>query len=115
MDLYLNMPKYIFIFSINLFYTLNKTPSGEIRCLSNLYYLLAAQICNFLIHPLSRKQSVRAPLVPYHSLCSTCVTYEMSCHSIGHQVILIKCLPMEADDFPRGGEYPERILFVVQR
>ena len=35
---------------IKLFYTLNKTPLGVTRCLSNLYYLLAAQASSFLIH-----------------------------------------------------------------
>ena len=38
---------------IKLFYTLNKTLLGEIGCLNNLYYLLAAQASSFLIHPLS--------------------------------------------------------------
>ena len=28
----------------------NKTPVGETGCLSNLYYLLAAQASSFLIH-----------------------------------------------------------------
>ena len=32
------------------FYTLNKTPLGVTGCLSNLYYLLAAQASSFLIH-----------------------------------------------------------------
>ena len=31
---------------------LNKTPLGKIECLSNLYYLLAAQASSFLIYPL---------------------------------------------------------------
>ena len=31
--------------------TLNKTPLRETGCLSNLYYLLAAQASNFLIYP----------------------------------------------------------------
>ena len=35
---------------IKLFYTLNKTPSGETRCLSNIYDLLAAQAYSFSIH-----------------------------------------------------------------
>ena len=38
---------------IKLFYALNKTPLGETGCLSNLYYLLAAQASSSLIHPLS--------------------------------------------------------------
>ena len=32
------------------FYTLNKTPLGEATCLSNLQYLLTAQVFSFLIH-----------------------------------------------------------------
>ena len=64
---------------IKPFYTLNKTPLGETGCLSNLSYLLAAQAPCFLIHPLFLN-TVRTPLVPYHSLCSTCVTYRMLCN-----------------------------------
>ena len=41
---------------INVFPTIllikNKTPVGETGCLSNLYYLLAAQAPSFLIHSL---------------------------------------------------------------
>ena len=37
----------------NVFYTLNKTPSEKTRCLSNLYYLLAAQASSLLIDSLS--------------------------------------------------------------
>ena len=50
------------------FYALNKNPLGETGCLSNLYYLLAAQVSSFLIQPLSKTQSVRTSLVPYHSV-----------------------------------------------
>ena len=42
-----------FIASKNLnktFLYLNKTLLGETGCLSNLYYLLAAQVSSFLIH-----------------------------------------------------------------
>ena len=45
------------------FYALNKTPLGETGCLSNLYYLLAAQASSFVIYPLSRTQPVRPHLV----------------------------------------------------
>ena len=50
---------------------LNKTPLGEARCFSSI------QFFNSTPPPLSKIQSVRTPLVPYHSLCSTCacVTY----------------------------------------
>ena len=37
----------------NVFYTLNKTPLEKTRCLSNLYYLLAAQGSSLLIDSLS--------------------------------------------------------------
>ena len=47
-------------------------------------------------------QSVRLPLVTYPSLCSTCVTYRISCHTIGHWVLSTQPLPREAEGFPRG-------------
>ena len=72
---------------IKLFYALNKTPLGETVYLSNLYYLLAAQASSSLIHPLSQTQSVRTSLVPYHLLCSTCVTNGTPYHAIGHHVL----------------------------
>lgn len=71
---------------IKTFRTLNKTPLGEIGCLSNLYHLLAAQHWAVWFTSLSQIQSVRIPLVRYHLLCSTCVRYGMQCHAIGHQV-----------------------------
>ena len=37
-------------FLIKFIYTLNKTPLRETGCLSNLYYVLAAQASTFLIH-----------------------------------------------------------------
>ena len=64
--------------------------------MSNLYYLLAAQASSFLIHP----QSARTPLVAYHSLSSTCVTYGMPCHANGQKVLPI--IAKEAEDFPKG-------------
>ena len=66
---------------------LNKTPLKETDCLSNLYYLLAAQALGFLIHSLLQTQSVRLQLVPCPSLCTPCVLYRMPCHTIGHQVV----------------------------
>ena len=83
------------ILFIKLFRAVNKTPLGETGSLSNFYYLLAAQAS-------SVTRSVRIHLVPYHSLCSTCVTYGMPCHAIGHQVLPTQQLPREAEDFPRG-------------
>ena len=93
-----------------LFYTLNITPSGESGCLSNLYYLLAAQASSFLIHFLSRRQSVRPHLVASTtSLCSPCVTYGTSCHAIGHQVLPTQPLPREAEDFLGGDKYSNHV------
>ena len=43
----------------------------------------------FSFIPLPQTESVRAPLVPYHSLCSTCVTYGTPCPTISHQVLPI--------------------------
>ena len=59
----------------------------------------------FLIYLPIPKQSVRPPLVTYHSLCSTSVTYRTPCHAIGHQVLPTQHLPREAEDFPRGDKY----------
>ena len=57
----------------------NKIPLGETGCLSNLYYLVAAQ-SSLLINPLPLTQSVRPHLVASTSLCSPCVTYGTPCH-----------------------------------
>ena len=37
--------------------------------------------------PPSQTQSVKTPLLPYPSLCNTCLTYRTPCHAIGHQVL----------------------------
>lgn len=50
-------------------------------------------------------QLVQPPLVPYHLLSSTCMTYRTSYHSIGHQVRSTQLLRREAQDFPRGRKY----------
>ena len=50
-------------------------------------------------------QSVRLPMVTYPSFCSTCVTCRMSCHAIGHRVLLTQPLPKEAGDFSTGGNH----------
>ena len=42
----------------------NKTPLGETRCLSNLYYLLAAQASSFLINPRFPNTVSQETLVP---------------------------------------------------
>ena len=54
-------------------------------------------------------QLVRPPLVPYHLLSSTCMTYRTSYHSIGYQVLSTQPLPREAQDFPRGRKYPKDV------
>ena len=84
---------------------LNKTPLGETGCLSNLFYSLAAQLSNFLIHPLSRTQSVTRHLVASTSLYNPCVNYGTLCHAIGLQVLPTQPLPREAEDLPKGGKY----------
>ena len=98
---------------INLLYTLNKTPLGveaQVGCLSNLYYWLAAQVSRFLIHFPFQNTSVGGPLVPYHSLCSTCVTYRSRYHAIGHQMRPAQpFLPRGAEDFPGGDKYPGNV------
>ena len=76
-----------------LFYTLNKTPLGETGCLSNLCYLLAAQVSRFLITPLSRTQSVRPHLVASTSPCSPSVICGKPCYVIRHQVLPIQPFP----------------------
>ena len=86
-----------------------QTPSGQTGCLSNPESLLAAQESSFSIHFLSLTQLVRAPLVPYDLLSSTCMTYRTSYHSIGHQVLSTQPLPREAQDFPRGRKYPKDV------
>ena len=76
-------------------------------------HLLVAQTSSFLIQPLPRAQSVRPHLVPYSSLCSPCVTYGMSYHAIGHQVLPTQPLPREAQDFPREGKYFNHVLLLT--
>ena len=90
-----------------LIFNLNGTPLGETGCLSNPYFLLIGCSCIqfFFIHPPFPTQSVRLLLVIYPSLCSTCVTYRMLCHTIGHQVLPVQPLPREVEDFPRGDKY----------
>ena len=78
---------------------LNKTPLGETGCLSNPFYSLAAQVSNFLIHPLSRTQLVTRHLVASTSLYNPCV------RAIGLQVLPTQPLPREAEDLPKGGKY----------
>ena len=79
----------------------NKTPLGETECLGNPYFFFTGALASsFLIHLLIPTQSVRPPLVTYHSLCSTCVTYKTPCHVIGHQVLPTHPLLFrEAEDF----------------
>ena len=44
--------------------------------------------------------TIRTPLVPYHSQCSTCVT---------HQVLPTQTLSREADDFLGGDKHPKDV------
>ena len=77
----------------------------------SLYWLLKnlSRCSSFSIQSLSLTQLVRPPLVPYHLLSSTCMTYRTSYHSIGHQVLSTQPLPREAQDFPRGRKYPKDV------
>ena len=55
------------------FDTLNKTPSGETGCLSNIYYLLGAQTSSYLIHFCNlrctmRRQSYFLWLTGHHAM-----------------------------------------------
>ena len=70
---------------------------------------LNVQASSFLIHPPFPTQSVRLHLVTYPSLCSTCVTYRMQCHAIGHQALPIQPLHREAEDFPRGDSHSKHM------
>ena len=89
-----------------LIFSLNKTPLGEIGCLSNPYFLLTGSSgIQFFDSPPFPTLSVRLPLVTYPSLCSTCVTYRTLCHVIGHQVLPTQPLPREVEDFPRGDKH----------
>ena len=65
-----------------------KTLLGETGCLGNLYFTYWLPKHLVFWFTLTLTQSVRLPMVTYPSLCSTCVTYEMLCHTRGHQVLL---------------------------
>ena len=93
-----------------LTFNLNKTPLGKHGCLSNPYFLLTGCLgIQFFDSPPFPTQSVRLPLVNYPSLCSTCVTYRIPCHAIGHQVLPTQPLPREVEEFPRGGNHPKHV------
>ena len=70
---------------------------------------LNVQASSFFIHPPFPTQSVRLHLVTYPSLCSTCVTYRMPCHAIGHLAFPTQPLPMEAEGFPRGDNHSKHM------
>ena len=85
------------------------TSSELYRVYFRLPTFLNVQASSFLIHPPFPTQSVRLPLVTYPSLCSTCVTYRMPCHAIGHQALPTQPLPREAEDFPRGDNHSKHM------
>ena len=94
---------------IKLFYTLNKTPIGETGCLSSLYYLLAAQAPSFLIHPPFLNTGSQET---FRTLLLT-VQYSQDTMSLCHhwsRSTYHPTLSREAEDFPRGGMYPEDVL-----
>ena len=51
----------------------------------------------------------REPSLGNHSLCGTCVTHTISCHSIGHQILPTQPLPRKEEDFSRGRKYPKDV------
>ena len=73
----------------------NKTPLGETGCLANPYFLLTGCL---------GMQFFDSPPYP-----STCVTYRIPCHVIGHQVHSHPILPREAEDFPRGDKHSKHV------
>ena len=76
-------------------------------CLGNSYFTH-----RLLKHPVFRftlTQSVRLPMVTCPSLCIPCVIYGTLCHAIGQQVLPSQSLPMEAEDFPRGGNNSKQV------
>ena len=89
-----------------LFYTLNKTPSGETGCLTSLHYLLVAQVSSCLIQPFPqntvKQNTFGAQLLTVQYLCE--LRNAMPRHwspGTSHPTF-----PREAEDFPRGGKYP---------
>ena len=72
---------------IKPFYTLNKTPLGETRYLSNLYYLLAAQAYSCLIQFLWLTGHHAVPEVT--TLISFFMTYAITCHARFHSSHLL--------------------------
>ena len=90
---------------IKLFYTLNKTPLSESGCLSNLYYLLAAQASSFLIHLLFRRNHLaRTWEFPPHCAGLVWLTRHHASQLVT-KGFLPTLLHREAEDFPRGGKY----------
>ena len=71
---------------IKLLYTLNKTPLGEKRCLSNLYYFVIYPFFNSTPFPNTVSQDTFGTLL-LTAQCVTHVTYGTPCHANGHQVL----------------------------
>ena len=94
------------LMKLNFFFPLDKTPLGETGCLSNLYYLLAAQAFSFLIYHVFQK------IVSY----ATPRTLHLNVQPLYHFWDAIPghwspngchpTLPRKAEDFPRCGKYP---------
>ena len=53
----------------------------------HLFFWSGCLSIQFFNVPVPLTQSVRPPMATYPSLCSTCVTYGMPCHTRGHQVL----------------------------
>ena len=82
---------------------------AETKCLNSLYYLLAAQVSSFLIHPAfpnTVSQDTFGTL-PHTVQYLRDLQDAMPCHwspSSSHPT-----LPKEAEDYPTSGKYPKDV------
>ena len=83
----------------------------ETGCLSNLYYVLAAQASGFLIYPLfSNIVSYAKPGSLHLTLQPVCDLLDTIYHVFGYQVLPTQHLPMETQSFIMGGKYFKHML-----
>ena len=87
---------------IKLIYTHNKTPLGETGCLSNLYYLLAAQAYSSLIPKHSQDTFDTLPLNVQYVCDLPDAMHRHWSPSTSHPT-----LPWEPENFPQDGKYPK--------
>ena len=95
------------LMKLNFFFPLDKTPLGETGCLSNLYYLLAAQASSFNSSPPLPKRSQLGHTSYPTPQCPAPVLLQDA--TLGHWLPSDShpSLPREAEDFPKGGKYPK--------